>query len=423
MSLGRDILLIGVRNVARNLRRSLITGGMVALGVASIVFFRAYVLGLQDGMIRLVVEQSDGVLQVERQGYSAAQDLAPLDLDLPLGEGLEQAVATVPGVSAVSPRLRFSALLLKGEDASTIVGGLGVVPEGEKKVCPSSAQAGRGWEDELGVRYGLAGPGLEGAGEASILVGCELAKGLKVGVGETVTLLAQTQKGSTDAVDAKVVGTFRMGDAELNKRLVLVPLGLAQRLLHMPGRATALVVAAERSQVQSLAAALRGRLAGLAPALDVRTWEQLAPYYRDVIRLQDDLMAIVMALFFVLMLAGVVNTMTMAAFERQREIGTLMSLGFRRKAILALFLTESFALGLAATTAGAAAGTLVVAVTRVTGIAFRIPGIGLFTNHPRLDWRYGAAAVGVALLAALLAGLFPAWKASRLQPVEAFSSP
>ncbi|MBI5542457.1 MAG: ABC transporter permease, partial [Deltaproteobacteria bacterium] len=336
MSNASDIVSIAARNLVRNSRRTLMTGSMVALGVVAIVFFRAYIAGLQDQMFEMVVENQSGALQVERQGYSKSRELAPLDLDLPQGEGLEEKVRQGPGVKQVAPRLRFGAVLVFGE-ASTVVHGLGVEPELEKQVCPQSPQAGHRYEGKYGERYGLEGPGLAEQGEASILLGSSLASGLGIRIGDQVTLLAQTSTSSTDAVDATVRGIFKVGDAEVNKRSVVVPLGLAQRLLHMPGRMTSLAVAVSRPQIEQAAVALRGALASAQPSVDVWTWGQMAPYYRDVIQLQDDIMGIVTALLFVILLSGVANTMMMSVFERQREIGTLMAIGFRRRSIAWLF--------------------------------------------------------------------------------------
>ena len=421
MSVPGDIARMALRNLFRNARRSLLTGGMVAVGVVAIVFFRGYITGLQTLMYELVVENLSGAIQLERKGYSDAKDLAPLDLDLAQGAGLEELVRAAPGVRQLAPRLRFSALLMAGEK-STIVGGLGVDPKLEREVCPQSPQAGYRYEGRYGDRYGVEGPGLDGEREDAVLLGRELAAGMGLKVGDVVTLLAQTQKGSTDAVDATVLGVFRTGDAEVNKRTVLLPLALAQRLLHMPGRATQFAVAVERARLPEALASLRGALAGRTPAIDTRSWDEVWPYYRDVIRLQDQVMGIVTGLLFVLLLTGVINTMLMSVFERQREIGTLMAIGFRRRWIVALFVSESFALGVASAIAGAAAGAGLVAVGHVIGFRFTISGVGVITNYPRLDVGYLLVATAVAIGAALVAGLYPAFKASRMRPVEALSA-
>ena len=419
MGMPADILRMGSRNVVRNRRRSLITGLMIILGVAAIIFFRGYVFGLERMMTVMVVDELVGAMQVERAGYVKAQELAPLDLDLPTDASTLDDLRRTPGVAGISARLRFGALLLNGED-STIVSGLGVDPVGDAKVCPSGPGSHQRSADRAGVTYGVSGAGLSADDRAEIVLANQLAAGVHAKLGDTVTLLAETQKGSMDAVDAVVVGIYRTGDVELNKRLVIVPLALAQRLLHMPGRATSWVLSVTDLQgIPEVAAAVRARLADRRPPVEVRSWRELMPYYRDVITLQHDLMGIVMGLFFVIMLAGIINTMLMSAFERQREVGTLMALGFRRRAIVLLFLAEAGVLGAVSCAIGTLAGLAIVAVTKQTGLPFEVPAVGVLTNHPQFDPEYVALAAAVAFVTALVAGLYPAWRASRFQPVEA----
>lgn len=418
MSTQRDIVRIALRNLARNYRRTLMTGSMVGLGVAAIVFFRAYIGGLQQLIYEYVVENQSGAMQIEREGYSASRDLAPLNLDLKEGVGLEKTILEGLGVDQVAPRLRFGALLLNG-DISTMVMGLGVDPVLEKEVCPRSPQAGYRFEGSFNDRYGVEGPGLSDRKQESILIGVALAKGLGIKLGDKLTLLAQTATNSTDAIDVTVQGIFRVNDAEVNKRSVVVPLGVAQKLLHMNGRVSAFVASAKRSKIQGAVESLRASFTSAHPKVSVLSWEQLAPYYRDVITLQNDIMAIVTALFFVILVAGVANTMLMAVFERQQEIGTLMAIGFRRTTIIALFIIEAAGLGLWAAVTGALGGVALVLATRRMGFPVQVGGVGTITHYPVLDAGYVFIAVAIATVAALVAGLYPAWRASRLRPVDA----
>jgi putative ABC transport system permease protein len=109
---------------------------------------------------------------------------------------------------------------------------------------------------------------------------------------------------------------------------------------------------------------------------------------------------------------GVLNTMLMAVFERTREIGVLRSLGWGRSAILGMILRESLLLGLLGGLAG-------------IGIAFGL--IGLASKAPLVGDMFGAnwsfdifaRAIGIALALGLLGGLYPAFRATRLEPVEA----
>lgn len=408
---------MGVRNVARNARRSFITGAMIAIGVAAIVFFKGYISGLQELILQSVVESRTGALQVQRFGYGAAQDLAPLDLDLPTGAEIERQMHSVENVKDVAPRLRFVGLLSNGDASSTFIG-LGIDPEKERVVCPLSPTGSPHGEGALSGN--VTGPGFQGAGEDSVILASQLAIGLKLAVGDTVTLLAQTRAGSTDAVDVTVRGTISIPDPLQNKSVILVPLGLAQRLLHMPGRATAYAVSVRRRDaIDETVGPLSQALSGFQPKTEVHPWTDLEPYYRDVMTLQDEMLRIVTIILFTVALAGVINTMMMSVFERKREVGTLMALGFKRRAILSLFVVEALALGTVSAIVGAALGAVLIAISHHYGLPFPIPAVGTIMNHPIQNPGYAVFTIGVALVGVVVAGLYPAYRGSRLSPVEA----
>ncbi len=423
MTMGRAaapaLLKMAFRNIARNRRRSVLTGTSVALGVAAILFARAYIDGLQALILEYVIEARNGALQVQREGYGASQDLAPLDIDLPATESFLRTLQ-VPGVEAVAPRLRFSGLLSNGE-ASTVVWGLGIDPESDARVCPR----GPGGTGEKAARSDSVAEMVDGRGfqhpdDDSVIVGVDLAAALEVQPGDTVTLLAQTQSGSMDAIDLTVVGLFQFSDPHENKHAIVLPLLAAQRLLHMQDRATAVAISVhDNDEIATVVAALQRALAGGDPPTETQTWADLSPYYRDVMSLQDSVLGVLVVVVFLLVLAGVVNTMLMAVFERTREIGTLMSIGFRRRRILLLFLVESTLLSGLASIAGAALGCGLVMLTNHQGLSFYIPAVGSIVNRPLFDASYLLFACVGACLGGIAGGVIPAVRASRMRPIEA----
>ena len=120
---------------------------------------------------------------------------------------------------------------------------------------------------------------------------------------------------------------------------------------------------------------------------------------------------------------GIANTMLLNVLERTREIGTMVSLGMRRRQIRALFIFEAALLGVLGATAGAIAGMLVVLrFGGERGMSIPIPGTGkpllihLFMTAPYLAWIFAIVVVGASL-----AALYPAIWASRLRPVQALA--
>jgi putative ABC transport system permease protein len=417
-----DICKMAFRNVARNVRRSLFTGAMVAIGVATIIFFRGYLVGLQEMIIDNLIKSRNGAFQVEQVGYGESLELAPLNLSLSTSSQIKPRLQQLANVEAITSRLYFVGLLSNGED-TTMFAGMGVEPHNELVVCPNGIASNR-VIDSGGKAYGLvAGVGAGAGGEDGVLIGVEMAVALHLKVGDTVTLTVTTRSGSTDAVDVLVTGIHRYSDPFENQHNIVVSLSLAQKLLHMENQVTSYVAkVAQRAQIESAVAAAKNALGETQPPVEVLSWSDLSPYYRDVIILQDDLFSIALAVVILLALAGIINTMMMSVFERRREIGTLMSIGFRRHQILGLFLLESLVLGIVSALTGVAVGFLIVSATHWQGIDFNIPAVGNITVRP--VWRFGflAAAMGWTLIGALLAGVYPAYRASRLKPVDALRS-
>jgi ABC-type antimicrobial peptide transport system permease subunit len=150
-----------------------------------------------------------------------------------------------------------------------------------------------------------------------------------------------------------------------------------------------------------------------------------------LIRIVDLAGALVLVLVFIAAAAGVANTMLMATFERTREFGMLLALGTRPARIVSLVLTESMALGMMGAILGSAVGIALVLVTHRTGIDYatlagggpsELSFAGLRWSlrfYPTLDVADVVRAIAAVCITSLLASVWPAYRASRLQPVRA----
>jgi putative ABC transport system permease protein len=394
------------RNVLRNRSRSALTLGAILFGVLLTVVLAGFGNGLSTLMVDDIVNAKIGALQVHRHGWADQQENQPLELDMPAGGELVARLRAVPGVAAVAPRLVFAGLISNGSDATMFVG-RGVDPAAELETLPWS-------------RRDVEGQPITAQAPHAGVIGRELAEGLNAKPGATLTMQATTRNGQQNALDLDVAGTLAEANAFEVKRLVMVPLAFAQELLRMPGRATEFVVRpAAGTEPDDLAAALR---AALGPDYDVQTWRQAMPTFADLIAFQRVVIRIVSAVFLVIVVFGVANTMVMSVFERTREIGTMMALGLRRGRIGALFLIEAAFLAAAGALAGAVgARALVALLTRTGGFPIAAPGTTVARYHlvPVIPPGITGAAVTAAIAGALLAALYPAWKATRLRPVEA----
>jgi putative ABC transport system permease protein len=399
-----SLLVIALRNVLRNRRRTLITLLAMFVGVGVMVSMRGLLNGLQRALVTNVTQGQTGAVQVHRAGYFKNVLATPLALDMALAEVLP-AVAGHPGVTAVAPRIQFAGMVSTG-DKTLFVAATAVDARAELAVCPLRARTlgpGSRWLDDR-----------DGA-----ILHVSLAESVGLARGAEAALLAPDRDGALSGENIRLVGTL---DLQLpgEKKIGLVPLALAQRLLKLEGRATELAVAGEPvERADEVAAGLRARL---GPRYEVHTWAEAAMFVRQAMNRQNFIIQLIAVAFMLLTLLGVANTMLMSVIERTREIGTMMAVGVRRRKILALFLVEALCMGALGGVLGSAAGLAVVRALARRGIEMTAPGSAVpFTLVPHIAPAYLAEVTALAALGAAAFALYPALRASRMRPVEALA--
>jgi len=401
-----SLLRIALRNVARNTRRSLLTGAAIFLGIGALVGVRGFMQGFDDAIVANMAEGRLGALSIHHPGYLASEEQAPLGLSLPGDAAFLARLSAVPGVRAVAPRLAFSAAVNVG-DETAFASVLGVDPAREAPALPRAV-------DNVVEGRAIAAPG-------EAVLGAELARALHARPGDTVTFLASDRDGVLNAVEARLVGLLAYktpGD----RRVAQLALPDADALLRMEGRVTEIAVATGPKEGPALLS-LRDRLqAAVGAEGKVSTWAEIASWLTDMLAYQKLMLAIIGFVFVAVVLTGITNTMLMSVLERVREIGTLMALGARRREILTLFLAESSFLGLLGGLAGALVGSAVVSWLGRRGIDLPPPGMNVHNViRPAVTFGQVVFAVGLATVGATLSAVYPALKASRMRPVEALS--
>ena len=189
----------------------------------------------------------------------------------------------------------------------------------------------------------------------------------------------------------------------------------------MQGRATELAIGVDdMGRVDEVKAALQQ---ALGPSFEVSTWMEVMPFLRDMTNRLDIILRFISAVLFFLVVFGVVNTMLMNVYERVREIGTLLAIGWRRRNILALFVLEAAVLGVVGGAIGAAIGLGAALWTSRVGIPLTPPGAAFEQLiRPIPDTTIALIAFGAAALGATLAALGPARRAAKMNPVDALRS-
>lgn len=403
----RRLFSLAVRNVLRNRRRTLVTLAALVVGVGGVVCVRGLVDGLQRASIETAVLGQTGAVQVHKKGYLENVLASPLDLTVPADAQFLARLRAVPGVKAVAPRIYFPGLVSIG-DETLFVATSAVDPVGELEVAP--------------LRLKTLNPGATFPGTAlpdGVLLTAELARAILAVPGAEAALLSNDIDGVLSGELVHVSGTMNL-NLPGEKKVALVPLAVAQKLLKLEGRATELALALD--DLDDAASVAKRLQAELGPDYEVQTWEEVAWYIKQNMGRQNLIASFVIVVFTLLMLLGVANTMLLSVLERTREIGTMMAVGVSRRQISSLVLFEALVVGAVGAALGALLGTVVLLFLRSRGIEVHAPASNIpFLLKPVLHFGFVARTVLIAAVGAVVFALYPARRASRLKPVEALA--
>ena len=397
------LILLALRNLTRNKRRTLLTALAVIFGATAIVILQGFVNGFIRNNVEATIQSKLGTLQVFRKGYLGSDD--PLKRSMAYDSALMARIKSVPGVTAVAPRINFDGMVSNGAE-STMFMATAIDPAVEYEVCPLRKNRVAAGSKPLSVEQ-----------QGTALIGKTLADSLRAEKGATLVMQAAGPHASTNALDVEVSGFLPTVNIAESKRMATVRLGFAQDLLRMNGQVTEYAVAV--SDMEQMNSTARRLQSALGDTYQVTTWEELDPATKARVSSLGYVLLFVAVVLFLLVATGIVNTMLMSVYERVREIGTMLAVGVRRWQVTALFLLEALALGLGSSLLGVTIGYVVVKWLGYRGIPLRPPGGDLLWTYPNVDLRFLLIVVGFSVTGAVAAGLYPAYKASRLSPVDA----
>lgn len=401
---------LAYRNLFRNGRRSMFTILAIALGFVAVNVlggFTTYIFtNLQDSYI---YAEANGHLTIFKAGFLDKGKLDPTRylLDVAQQEKIREVTARHSEVLVTTPQLQISGLLSNGK-VSTIFVASGRVPA-DIDAIGSQARAG---STRIKLYDGLP---LSDVVSRGIGVSHGLAKTLSLRMGDTAVAMAPTVSGQINALDAELYQLIDAPVEALEDKLAMVPLAFAQQLYDTTGVDRVTLLLDSTARAEPMRALLARELKDAGMDLDIRTWNELSPFYTKVKKMFDVIFVISFLIVFTIVVMSVVNTFTMAVLERTREIGTLRALGVKRSGIVAMFSLESMALG----TCGALAGiVLTVLVVALVGwlqptwippqIARRVP---LQIHLVPAYWLFSTL---MLMLLSNLSAIVPARKAARM---------
>lgn len=411
------LIRIGVRNVRRNARRTALNAIAIALGTAimvvSLAWVRGYFTSLYDGIIRL----DTGHAQVLHRSYREQERRLPLDLTVDDYEAVRDRLLEHRSVRAVAARLDFGAQIASGENPgrSTRLLGRGIEPEHERRITVVADHIVRG--------HPLS------EARTGALLSERLAARLRVEPGDRLVVRALGRAGVWREETVELVGVYTLGYPAIDETTFLVSLPIAQRLVGVADGVTRLVVSLDSGPaVASQVSALGGLLSAQWPDLRAYEWRSFVEVIVRAVEADTAGFALILAVLYLLIVVGILNSMSMSVRERRREIGTLRAIGMKRRPLRRLIFIEGAAVALI----GASAGAVLAALSSIyfAGVGFDLSileGTGLplpFGDRFAADFRaydYLVAAA-VAVITASIGTLLPAMRAARLPITDALGA-
>ncbi|MFS8069366.1 MAG: ABC transporter permease, partial [Byssovorax sp.] len=395
---------IAVRFLREGRMQTLLILVGVGVGVGVIVFLSALMNGLQTSLIKQTLgSQAHVVLRAPDE----APRLIAIDEHVAVAARTEKAaqrvrsieqwqqvvadVGRVPGVIASSPTVTGPAFALRG-GASISVSLRGVVPELFDGIIPVSARLTAGAFRLLG---------------GAAVIGAELAADLGVAVGDKIRVVAGEGRAETFTVS----GIFDLGNKDVNKRWVLIPLRSAQTLLDLVGGVSTLELkVADVFDAEKIAVEIASR-EGLVADSWMKTNAQLLAGLRS----QDSSKYMIQFFVIVAVALGIASVLVVSVVQKSREIGILRAVGTSRARVMRIFLIQGGLVGLAGSAIGSALGAGLA--VSFANLARNADGSPIFPVD--LSPALFLSAASIAVFTGLIAAVVPARRAARLDPASA----
>jgi len=394
---------LAYRNIGRNKTRSLLSSLAVGVGMALLLLMVSVLEGEMTGALQNTIRLQSGHLQIRPASYEENKISLKWEDLIEDPEQVAGKIKSLPQVTVATPRLSASAILTISNESKGVQI-LGIDPESE---------ANKPFRDGM-----LSGEFIKADDREGILIGNILAEKLSLKVNDKVNLLVTTSNGDINEQLFTIRGIFTTRTPGYDESTIFMPLAKAQAITTTENHASTIFVLLQNSEdAEAVAQALQSN------NLKVLTWREQNQF---VVQFEDYANAFFIVLYLIVLgitATVVTNTLVMAVFERTREIGILSAIGMKGSGIMAQFLAEAALLATGGVIGGLIIGGAIVAYFTVYGIYigdYGITGV-LFEDriYAHLTLANTINLAIVTYIITLIASLYPARLAARMEPVEA----
>lgn len=406
-----NIMKIAFRNLKRSSRRTMLTSALITIGVIFVLVYSALSSSFKAYMVGEITDSMLGHIQIHKKGYIASVDNLPLDRNLNEKQ-IDKVVEVLqnnPYIESYTFRIKLGGMF-SNYVSSTNIRLNAIDPDKERITLPLFAK-----------RIKESEPHLLKKGE--MLIPELLAKGMRVKKGDTAVLVVNNKQGSVNGLNMKVVGIvepisgpggrdgyFHIEDAK--KILRITDTEVSEIVIRIKD------VSKLQEAMQSLKPLTKLRNQKDKPVFEVHTWTKLSPFY-NIVKMLNVMDISIKIILISIVLISILNVMIMSVYERIKEIGTITAMGTPPSTIVKLFLTEGFMLGVFGAVVGSIISFIIIKVIDIIGITFSFGRQSDLVLHPTLQGNDILGVSVIVIIISLIASISPAFKAARLNPVDA----
>ncbi len=398
---------IAWRNIWRNKKRSMVIMVAIALGLTGGNFLSAAYMGLMNQTVEESIEKQLSHIQIHHPDFVADREARHR---IPQGREIARDLRENTAIRSVAERTSIDGMVASPH-LTAGVRITGVNPDQERTTTRFDEQI------EEGSYFGEEGRLPE------IVIGRELAGELQSETGSRIVLTFQDINGELIHASFRVTGIFRATATAYEKGVVFVRASDLNELIGYSETVTEIAILLQREDQLKF---ISEDLSGEYPDLKVRTWKELAPDLKFVVEITEQSLLMITAIILLGVAFGILNTILMSVMERTRELGMLMSIGMKRARVFFMVILETVLLSLTGGVAGLAASFVLISLLHQRGIdltviggeALRDFGFSPFI-YPELDALFYLKVTAMVVGFAILAAIYPARKATRLEPANA----
>ena len=377
----------------------------IGLGVATLIIVMAVMNGFRAELLGRIVG-----LNGHATLYSIAGPFTDFD-------GVAERVRRAAGVTAATPLVEGQVLATaNGVAGGALVRGMRPADFAARPLLAANIKSGKLAEFE---------------GEDAVAIGGRMAAKFALNVGDRITLISPqgnaTAFGTTPRLRAyRVVAVFEVGMYEYDSTFIYMPLDAAQLFFRLGSAVTGVeVLVRDPDRVRELRTEI-GRAAG--QGVRVFDWQQANSSFFNALQVERNVMFLILTLIILVAAFNIISSLIMLVKDKSRDIAILRTMGAARGSILRIFFMAGASVGVIGTVAGFALGVAFCAnietirqwLQALTGTPLFSPEIYFLSRLPaRMETDETVAVLLMALGLSFLATIYPAWRAARLDPVEA----